>query len=181
MGCQITPEDKWPVIVGKTTPNNITVTMELGGILGIIVNIPDFTFEIKTNVRTYHANQDFTVRIWLMEVVEYYTPYLDNLPLGTQCRSQPSDWSYAWSPVEGRYISGTPPQGIVELAVKPDWVPVPGSVADWVEYERDPDTNALTLKSVTQKYVYHFRVLVEDAAGRSDSFTFEWTATLKLD
>jgi hypothetical protein len=180
LGCQIEPEDKWPVVVGYETPAGITVTLKTVEVIGAVIEVPDFTFEVTSQVRTYNANQDFTITLFLTDVAEIYTPYVGGLPMASQAVSHPSDLQCTSDHVHGTYLSGTAPQGIVELVTSPEAIPVPGSVADWVHYYKNEE-NKVVLLSITQQYAYHFRYIVEDAEGRSDSFTFTWTVDIKID
>lgn len=179
-GCEITPDDKWPVIVTYATPDGVICTLKIEETLRIPYieyTLPELI--VETDVRTYHSTQDFTVKIWQTEISQTMTLYEKGLPVGTVCVVMPTDLRYEYDHVKGEYISGDPPQGIVRLKLCLGDFPVPGSVTDWVDYELVEEVG-LVLESITYQYVYHYRYMLEDAEGRTDTFTFSITIDLKF-
>ncbi len=178
--CEVTPQDKWPVIVTYATPEGVICTLKIEETLGIPYieyTLPELI--VETDVRTYHSTQDFTVRIWQTDITRTMTMYEGGLPVGTVCLVMPTDIRYEEDHIKGEYISGDPPQGIVRLKLGLSDFPVPGSVTDWIDYEQ-LETGGLALESITYQYVYHYRYMLEDAEGRTDTFEFSITIDLKF-
>ncbi len=184
MGCQITPEDKWPLITHWETTANFDVTLKLGEALGIPqLTIPDRTIGLTIDVQSFNANQGFDVTIFLERIDRGYTVYNQAMMPGDSFQqSLPITEIFHEGPVFGTYLSGNSPQGVTELVmtVYPDYFPL--SISDWIDYETNPDTGALEgINSVTDRFIYLFRVVVKDQGGRSDSFTFDVYSNLKIE
>jgi len=183
MGCQITPEDKWPLITCWEVTADFDVTLTIEQTLGIPqLKIPDRTIALTIDVQSFNANQGFDITIFLERVDKQYTEFAGSLPGGSDTESLPITEIFHESPVFGTYLSGRSPQGVTELKLTlyPCFFPL--SVSDWIDYNTDPDTGAyLGLNSISDRFIYLFRVVVKDQGGRSDSFTFDVYSNLKIE
>lgn len=192
MSCSIEPQDKWPVITDWTvTPGNLNV--ELVGppdyALPHII-VPEPQLKLEVTVRTYNANQTFTARVmierirrefWLIDPLtgalladgeedypfDYFTTPVDepvDFPHG-----DPTE-PIVWDGLKGEYVSGSgePPWGETKISffVRPNWFPI--WKQDWLDY--DPHYQ---LNKETNRYMYLFKVIMEDSGGRTDTFSFE--------
>jgi hypothetical protein len=183
VGCEITPEDQWPVITSWDVSANYDVTLTIVKPYGIPqLTVPDRNIKITVDVRTYNASQAWDARIFLESVDQVYTQYENNLPGSQYQTTLPVTENYRIEGVAGDYVanSGKPPQGVVELVL--NWAPqfFPLSVNDWLIYSTDQTTGGLVVDKISDRYVYRFRVILFDQGGRSDSFTFDVYSILKV-
>jgi len=169
-GCELTPEDQWPVIAAEAVDANFTITVTQNQELGIVLfRVGKDSFDLTLDVMSYNANQGFDVNLVLKSIDKYATDYAgsDLVSQGGPFMTESSTTRYA--DVIGEYISGTPPQGIARIVVtnSPPWFPT--SFGDWVSGT-----------SITDKYVYNYIVTIQDMDGRTDSWEFSITSALAL-
>lgn len=169
--CEIRPEDKWPNITTHEVAANFDVTLEILEAIGAPrLTIPDRTVDLSIDIVTYHTNQKFTVKIFLYEVVQTVTFYESNLPTNTVCVSLPITEVHRADEVTGTVLGGGhPPQGKTQLRLfyTPDFFPT--ALSDWISYSI---TDKIQINWITDRYTYNYRVIVEDAEGRSDTFDY---------
>jgi len=177
MGCNnaFGPDDQWPVIVSWKHSENFDVTLKIIKPYGIPqLIVPNREIDLTFYVRSYHATQPFTVRVFLKGVEQEVTLYNDNLPGGPAIRNLPITEIAVFDNYVGTYVagSGNKPQGVAELkfGVIPDFFPV--NVSDWVQIDTDDETGAVSIAEITERYIYNFLVVVEDSEGRTDTFCF---------
>ncbi len=167
------PEDKWPKITHWEHNENFDVTLKILKPFGIPqLKLPNRTVNMKIQVRSFHADQEYTVRVFLEQVDWMYTAYSNNAPAGTTSVGLPVTGIYWDDAVVGTVISGKPPQGTAELEFffEPSYFPL--AIDDWLSYTQDPVSGAMDIDWVTDRYIYHFICVIEDKDGRTDSFGF---------
>jgi hypothetical protein len=161
ISCQMKPEDKWPVITSHTVTADFTITAKnVSGIFQFTVK--DRSADLKFQIRTYNANQGWKTKV-ILEGVDRY--------IGGSVVSLPITELSALDGLTGTYVtnSGHPPQGVVELSLtfEPNYFPL--TLDEWF--------NGTTL---TNQYIYHYRLIVEDMGGRTDTITFNIVSTLSI-
>ena len=173
LGCNnaFGPDDKWPVIVGWDHSEKFDVTLKIIKPYGIPqLEVPNRQIDLGVQVRSYHATQPYTIRVFLKGVEEDVTLYADNLPAANTVRNWPITEVATFDDYVGTYVanSGNKPQGVGQLtfSVVPDFFPT--AVSDWVRV----DMQTGTILEVSDRYIYNFLVVIEDSDGRTDSFCF---------
>jgi len=173
-GCnRIGPEDKWPVVSNVTINANLNVTLEFIDVIGAPrITVPNRTVGVQLDVRSFNAGQEWKVTTFLESVDRYWTTYEDNLPQISHHENIDILGSYYSDHIVGSYQGGLPPQGTARLTVQLylDWFPE--ATSDWIAYTIDGEGN-FQMQWLTDRYVYHFRSVVEDLEGRSDTFDFD--------
>ena len=185
VGCNdlVGPEDKWPDIISWTHTENFDVVVDILQPYGIPqLTVPDRTVEVTTQIRSYHALQEYTIRIVLTGITETITMYENNLPAASQCFFIPYSEVHYEDSVIGSYLigSGQPPQGVSEFLFyyDPGWFPT--AVGDWIRLGTDTETGATYIASVTERYQFHYRVIFEDPDGRTDTYDYCIMSELKV-
>jgi len=173
VGCELKPEDQWPVIAGWQVTANLDCAAKLDKKTNIVtLTLPASTaINLKIDVRTYNANQAFKVTVinqslrrdfMTGEPPEYFPFYWTQ---GDPTVPSTLDWIHAGY-VTG---SGRPPQGLAEITL--GYSPAfPTSLSDWW----------LGGTTVVNRYSWSFLVIVEDAGGRTDTFEFSEASNMKL-
>lgn len=168
MGCNIKPDDKWPVIVSDTIDANFTVIMTIPEDFPIpFFTISKDTVDMTIGIRTYNANQGWDVKIILENIIKHSTDwenlatpidYVSNLGLSETLRLDN---------ITGEYISGNPPQGITEIRFyfTPGWLPL--TYNDWIQGT-----------TMVDRYEYFYVLIIEDMGGLTDSWEFIIVSTL---
>lgn len=170
-GCELKPEDQWPVIAGQTLSANFTINVSQSAELGIIqFKVARDFFDLSLDIRSFNANQGFDVKLILQSIDWYFTDYSNpNLPMSYGATLPMEPGTTRFENLFGEYIGGTPPQGTtrIKFTVFPGWFPT--TFADWVSGT-----------AIIDKYVYNYIVIIEDMDGRTDSWEFFITSTLAL-
>jgi hypothetical protein len=189
IGCQFEPEDKWPVIVTWDVSANLNIKCSRKG--GVItLKVPDSKVDVFVDVRTFNANQQFTVKTLLQRVRKEYTVYYPGVYVSKFVDLPPDELTtptddplddpftdptepFVWDGLVGTYQAGSghPPQGVTQLKYffYPAWLPLYATAWYWTE-DRYP--------ALANRYVYLFEVIIEDAGGRTDTFDFTLSSTL---
>ena len=180
--CEIRPEDKWPNITDHEVTADFDVTLELLEQIGVpTLKIPNREVELTIDLVTYHMNQGFTVKIFLYEVAQVITYYEDNLPGDTTSGVLPVSEVHRRDNVIGSDIGGGhPPQGTTQLSLKYTPCFFPDALGDWISYSIS-DQGGFQINWITDRYIYYYRVIVEDAEGRSDTFTYQIISELIIE
>jgi len=186
VGCnnEMWPDDKWPQVVTWEHTENFDVTVELIKPFGVPqLTVPDRRVDVTCQVRSYHALQAYTIRVFLTGICESVTSYNNNLPVGSQKFELDIAETGVRDNVIGTYIagSGNLPQGVAEIAFFFEPVYFPLDVTDWIRLGVDPDTGALFLESTSDRFIYHYRIVIEDQDGRTDTFEFDVVSQLKVE
>lgn len=170
MGCNIKPEDQWPVIVNENIDANFTVIMTIPEALPIpFLTIAKDTVDMTIDIRSYNANQGWDVKVVLEDIIVYATDWGDlTLPIDSIGKLGITE-TYRIENVIGNYISGNPPQGITEIKLyfTPSWLPL--SFNDWIQG---------TIK--VDRYEYYYILIIEDMGGLTDSWEFVIVSTLVI-
>jgi len=182
IGCEsvIEPQDKWPVITDWELEYAYDVTLKLDKKTYFpkeLILPDDYNTYLTMNVRTYHTGQAFTYKLILERVIGDITELdLVNGAFYTSVEGLLITETARIDHVLGTYVAGSghPPQGVTELSVfwEPGWFPT--SLPYW--YETTP--NGIILHN---RYVWNYTGVLEDADGRSDTFSFNLIANLKVD
>jgi hypothetical protein len=182
-GCdRVGPEDKWPVITYYEIQGNPNVTLEFVEGLGVPrFTIANRTVDLIVDVRSFNAGQEWTVTTFLEGVTRKYTNYEDNLPNGSYTSDIAATSIYRADHLTGEYQGGVPPQGTMRLTMRLylDWFPE--TVDDWISYTIDPETGDFIIHWISDQFVYHFRMVVEDLEGRSDTISFDLYSILNIE
>ena len=178
------PEDQWPLITHWEHSENLTVNVDLIKPYGIPqLKIPNRQIDMIIDVRSFHAEQPYNVWIFLQHVEQDITFYSNNLPAYSTKNLLGITETHYEERIYPSYVidSGTPPQGIgqMELFFTPEYFPL--TLSEWIGFSINPDTGATLIDYVVDRYVYEFRVVVEDQDGRSDTFEFDVISELKID
>lgn len=170
MGCNIKPEDKWPVIVSDNVDANFTVVMTIPEDFPVpFFTIGKDTVDMTIGIRTFNANQGWNVKIILEDVIVYATDWADlTLPIDSVGNLGVTE-TLRLERIVGDYISGNPPQGITEIRFyfTPSWLPL--TYNDWIQG---------TVK--VDRYEYFYVLIIEDMGGLTDSFEFIIVSTLVI-
>lgn len=180
VGCEVGPEDKWPVVVGWTIESNLDVAAEQSEDFGIIsLKLGSDTVKTTIQVRTYNVNQDFKFTFLLERLSSSTTEYAGGFPTDTIIADKTFSEFYTIEHQKGTFKSGKQPQGIVEFALsfKPQFNFE--SIGNWLNTVDDPELG--TIFYVTDYYDFRYRVIVEDADGRTASFYFDVTSKLLVE
>lgn len=182
-GCDdefVQSEDRWPTIVNWDVTSNLTVKLDILEGFGIPrLEVANRTIGMTVDVKSYHVSQEWTIYAFLESVTKQVSLYSNNLPGASVNQTLPVTEIFHFKNVTGTYLGGTPPGGTVQFALtmEPEWFPL--SVSDWVSYEIDEEAG-LIINSVTDRYIYNFRLVVEDLDGRSDTTTFAAVSPLEV-
>lgn len=180
--CEFRPEDKWPNITTHEVTANFDVTLEILEAIGAPrLTIPDRNVDLSIDIVTYHMNQEWTVKVFLYNVNQVVTFYESNLPSGTVHNSLPISETHRLDQVNGSVIGGGhPPQGTtrLSLAYTPDFFPT--ALSDWIMYTIT-DEGKLQIEYIVDRYIYYYRVIVEDSEGRSDTFHYSIISELIIE
>lgn len=193
VSCNIQPEDKWPVITDWKCTGDLDVVFFTSDSIGIPqVSIANPRISVEVKVRTYNVNQDFTAKIVLerlrWEFFEIHPEtgdilsFEEDYPFDSMAMTfdNPIDDPHG-DPTEiieikgikGTYVanSGQPPWGETRLSFffEPVWRPT--LPIDWVGIDTKTQ-----LQYTTLRYVFLFKVIIQDAGGRTDSFKFQMTS-----
>jgi hypothetical protein len=181
VSCEIRPEDKWPNITTYAVTANFDVKLEILKAIGAPrLTIPDREVDLSIDIVTYNANQKFTVKIFLYDVIQQVTYYEANLPTDTVYFALPITETHRIDQVTGSYLGGGhPPQGKTQLNLfyTPGFFPT--ELADWINY--DVIGGMIQINWITDRYIYYYRVIVEDAEGRSDTFAYSVISELIIE
>lgn len=196
MGCNdlVQPDDKYPVITNwniNPTSLYVTVVGPPDYVLPHIIPVPNPPrVDVTVDIRTYNANQQFTAKVVIERLTRELVYEDPASPTGTTWfeedypfdqfgmpvdnpiddpHGDPTE-TFIWDGLIGTYVanSGAPPQGVVEIKFffEPSYFPV--FLSDWIFTH--PDYPGLTVQ--VNRYKYNFKVILEDAGGRSDTFKF---------
>jgi hypothetical protein len=182
-GCDdnfIEPDDKWPVITDWEVTSNLTVKLEILKGYGIPrLEVANRTIGFTLDIRSYSVSREWTVYAFLESVTKEYSLYTDNLPGAQVDEVLPITEAFVWDHITGEYLGGTPPGGTIQLTLTmdPEWFPL--SVPDWIDYDVDPELG-LVIHSITDRYKYNFRIVVEDLDGRSDTTSFSVISPIEI-
>ena len=168
MGCELTPEDKWPVLVDEIVDADFTVSVTEIEDLGLLqFKVVKERVDLTLDIRTFNANQGFKVEIILQDIQQNFTDYTNPTAPVSYSALMGFIETFKRVSVTGEYIDGSPPQGVTELTLyfTPSWFPV--TFTDWIN-------GAI----ITDSYIYYFLVIIEDMDGRTDSFEFQLTSRL---
>jgi hypothetical protein len=176
LGCETKPEDRWPVITTWSVTADLTVSASIDTTSGLItVTPPDSKVKIHTVIRTFNANQQFTAKVVLQNVVKDYSNIYPDGTVISETSVLTLSSLATWDGIVGTYVagSGQPPQGevTIDLFVVPSFIPL--SINDW--YVKTP-----TFTELTTLYTYNFLVIMEDMGGRTDTFDFTVYSTLSI-
>lgn len=158
LGCELKPEDKWPVIAGEAVNADFTIKLTMSEDLGIMqFSVAKDHVDVTLDIRSYNANQGYDVKVILTDIVK-----CPGGSLGMTGTARFED-------LIGTYIDGKPPQGVSRIGFTfyPPWFPL--SLADWFDGV-----------NITNGYTYFFIVIIEDMDGRTDSWEFQVSCTLAL-
>ncbi len=180
VGCEITPQDKWPTITNWATTEDkkVVLTIDLTTLIPTL-NLPPSGVDVIADVRTYHTNQYFTCIILTESWSRNKTVFVGGIPAGSVTNSWLGGPQFRKERVQGTYVcdSGKPPQGTTRLALGMCY-PVPAGIQDWIGYHIEGGRPVLDY--LGERYTYNLRYLLEDAEGRSDTFTFSFSIELEL-
>lgn len=176
MGCQISPSDKWPAILTWENVYNFDTTVTLNALGLPSFTVIDSSVETTVTVRTYHINQDFSVRIVVDRIVAEALAFsVEELePLGSVLLLDDDPGFWLLDPAEGIYIpgSGAPPQGNVNLVI--NWE-VPKAADSKFFQTLIPEISSEPIYLLVTREDFFYRCIVEDAGGRTDSYNFQLT------
>jgi hypothetical protein len=173
LGCNIQAEDQWPVITTWGADANYAVSAKIDANTGIpIITWPASWFTNMTvDVRTYNANQAFKATIILTSIESEGVTLATGDITGSTLLVGDFTEPFVIDRMQGSYVadSGNPPQGITEL--KFGFVPrfIPDSIGAWY------DGTHLTLR-----YILSFKIIIEDAGGRTDTINLAVDSNLKI-
>lgn len=156
LGCELKPEDKWPVIAGEAVDANFTITVTIIEDMGIMqFSVVKDHIDMTLDIRSYNANQGYDVKVILTDIVK--------CPGGSLGMTETA----RFEDLIGTYIDGKPPQGVsrIGFSVYPGWFPL--SLTDWFDGV-----------NITSSYTYYYIVIIEDMDGRTDSWEFQIRSTL---
>ncbi|MCX6646499.1 MAG: hypothetical protein NTY09_09100 [bacterium] len=170
-GCELKPEDHWPVLTAETVSADFTINVTLIEELGIIqFQVANDHADLDLDIRSYNANQGWDVKVILQSIDKYSTNWAIPTSPTSYGESLPMDPSTTrFENIIGEYIDGKPPQGTsrIKFSVYPGWFPT--TFEDWVQGS-----------TITDSYVYNYMVIIEDMDGRTDSWEFSISSTLAM-
>ncbi len=170
MGCNIKPQDQWPVIAYEEIDANFTVVMTIPEDFPIpFFSIAKDSVDMTIGIRSYNANQGWDVKVVLEDIIVHTTDWADlSAPIDGISNLGTSE-TYRIENVIGEYKGGNPPQGISEIKLyfTPCWLPL--SFNDWFQG---------TVK--VDRYEYYYVLIIEDMGGLTDSWEFVIVSTLVI-